>query len=159
MIISGFPAVGKTSCVKEHKGFIDLESSSWWVNGKKCDNWYKEYANVAIDLSNQGYIVFVSTHKEVRDYLSELVYEDLYVLYPSLDLKEEWIKRLLKRYQDNPTEKNRRAYEASYNYDDMIADMMNTKAGTHLVIKDINYDIYNDILEPILCCMENKADV
>lgn len=73
MIIIGFPGIGKSSVTHAYDGdinttgYIDLESS----NFVKDENWVKEYCDLAIDLELQGYNVFVSSHKKVREYLAE----------------------------------------------------------------------------------------
>ena len=60
MIIVGYPCIGKSTYAAGHPyRAIDLESS----NFVKDDNWVKSYCNVAIDLSRQGHVVFVSSHR------------------------------------------------------------------------------------------------
>ena len=61
-------------------------------------------------LSRQGSIVFVSSHKEVRDYLNEFCKEPFCAVVPSESLKDEWIDKLKKRFEQFPTDKNYRAY-------------------------------------------------
>lgn len=125
-----YQGVGKSSTVNECDGFIDLESSNFRLeNGFRPENWYKFYAQIAFDLASQGYSVFVSFHDVVRkqiSYMKDKYYPnvDIYMVYPSVELKDEWIERLEKRYDENPTEKNRVAYlNAKDRFDENIAEM------------------------------------
>ena len=111
-----YQGVGKSSTVNECDFFIDLESSNFKdENGYRTDDWYIYYVNIAFDLANQGYSVFVSSHNVVRrqiSYMKDKYYPNINVcvVYPSIKLKDEWIERLEKRYDENPTEKNKVAW-------------------------------------------------
>lgn len=115
MIIIGFPGIGKSSVTRAYEGdtnttgYIDLESS----NFIKDENWVKEYCDLAIDLEFQGYNVFVSSHKKVREYLAERqgIFPDIVEVFPAIYLYNEWMSRLLYRYSTNPSDKNYRAYK------------------------------------------------
>lgn len=128
MIIIGFPGIGKSSVTRAYDGetnttgYIDLESS----NFVKDDNWVKEYCDLAIDLELQGYNVFVSSHKKVREYLAERqdILPDIVEVFPSKEMRTEWLNRLESRYMKCKTAKNERAL--SYmrnNFDDAIDEM------------------------------------
>lgn len=114
MIIIGFPGIGKSSVTRAYDGetnttgYIDLESS----NFIKDDNWVKEYCDLAINLELQGYNVFVSSHREVREYFTERqgIFQDVVEVFPAMYLYYEWMSRLLYRYSTNPSDKNYRAY-------------------------------------------------
>lgn len=125
-----YQGVGKSSTVNEYDFFIDLESSNFKdENGYRNDDWYVYYVNTAFDLASQGYSVFVSSHEVVRkqiSYMKNKYYPDIniYMVYPSIELKDEWIERLEKRYNENPTEKNRVAYlNAKDRFSENIAEM------------------------------------
>lgn len=111
-----YQGVGKSSTVNECDFFIDLESSNFKdENGYRTDDWYVYYVNVAFDLASQGYSVFISSHDVVRkrvSYMKDEYYPniDIYVVYPSVELKYEWIERLENRYNENPTKKNKIAW-------------------------------------------------
>lgn len=128
MIIIGFPCIGKSSVAHEaihgytFSGFIDLESSNFIKN----DNWVSEYCNVALDLSSQGYDVFVSSHESVRDYLSQFQdNDDIIEVFPSLNMYDEWIRRLKNRYKNDSSDKNKRAYDyVSNNFFSAVESMM-----------------------------------
>lgn len=128
MIIIGFPGIGKSSVTRAYDGetnktgYIDLESS----NFVKDNNWVKEYCDLAIDLELQGYKVFVSSHKKVREYLAERrgIFPDIVEVFPSKELCGVWCQRLSRRYQDSPTEKNIRAFDyVRQNFDDAVDEM------------------------------------
>ncbi len=125
-----YQGVGKSSTVNECDFFIDLESSNFKdENGYRTDDWYVYYVNIAFDLASQGYSVFVSSHEVVRkqiSYMKDKYYPNINVcvVYPSVELKDEWIERLEKRYDENPTEKNRVAYlNAKDRFSENIAEM------------------------------------
>ena len=106
------------------------------------------YVNIAIDLSKQGNIVFVSCHKEVRDELSRFNNEeDIYVICPSLELEDEWIKKLKERYYFSNLEKDKKAYIAAENfYKDNIRDILTGKLKC-IQITEMSYDLRNIILD------------
>ena len=104
MIICGYQGIGKSSlaksCLIENEiPVIDLESGNFWIDGKRSDDWYKIYANIAVHLSKQGNIVMLSSHKNVRDYLYQMNSgERLATIYPTMELKDRWINKLESRY-------------------------------------------------------------
>lgn len=125
-----YQGVGKSSTVNECDFFIDLESSNFKdENGYRTDDWYIYYVNIAFDLASQGYSVFVSSHDVVRKRVSYIKNEyypniDIYVVYPSVELKDKWIERLEKRYDENPTKKNKIAWlNAKDRFSENIAEM------------------------------------
>jgi hypothetical protein len=128
MIIIGFPGIGKSSVTRAYEGdtnttgYIDLESS----NFVKDDNWVKEYCNLAIDLDLQGYNVFVSSHKNVREYLAEKqdIFPDIVEVFPSKELCGMWLNRLESRYMKCKTTKNENAFNyIRNNFDDAVDEM------------------------------------
>lgn len=132
MIITGYQGIGKSTLAKTNNKIIDLESSSFWKyeedvnlnktgNKTRPDDWYIYYCQVAQNLSAQGYIVFVSCHQEVRDWLSSHNSEKFCAIFPSKKIKEDWLNRLENRYKESQTEKDLRAYEhAKKSYDNDI---------------------------------------
>ena len=70
MIIIGYQGIGKSTLANCNLNYVDLESSNFYIDGKRADDWYKPYCKIAEHLSQQGYYVFVSSHKVVRDELS-----------------------------------------------------------------------------------------
>ena len=137
MIIIGYQGIGK-STVAGRNSIIDLESSNFYDGGKRPDNWAVYYANIAKALSKQGYIVFISSHKEVRDQLKDCG-ESIYVIYPTLDLKNYWIEKLRVRFEFTKLEKDYRAWQnADQNYIENIRDLMNS-GYRYFAIEDIGY--------------------
>lgn len=133
MIISGYQGIGK-STLGGVANYIDLESGNFWVDGKRADDWYKAYCQIAEHLSYQGYVVFVSSHKPVREEL-ENSEENVYVICPSLDLKDEWIEKLRNRYEETGLDKDYRALvNAEERYDENITELIN--GGLECVIID-----------------------
>ena len=148
MIYTAYQGTGKSTLSYGNSKYVDLESSMFWLNGKRIDDWEKIYVQVAKDLSNQGKDVFVSSHEAVRKYMNEQGI-DFVCIYPALELKDQWIKKLENRYILFATNKNRRALEyAKENFDENIKDL--SKEENRIVITNMNYDLdklikdYND---------------
>ena len=139
MIYIGYQGIGKSTICKKIDKCIDLESSNFRVDGKRSNDWYKVYGNIAKHLSDQGKIVFTSAHIDLRNYFNEQGIEYT-VIYPSENLKEEWIKKLEERYELEPTQKNMNALlRARTHYCSDILDFMEEKNG--IEIKNINYNL------------------
>lgn len=150
-IISGYQGIGKSSLSSRGNGYIDLESGNFFVDGKRNDDWYKAYAQIAVHLAEQGYRVFVSSHKVVREYLTILPHSvDLYVCFPSFALEKPWISKLKTRYERTMRDKDFRAWKnAEERYAENIKDLHESKGFAPIVIHDMSYD-----LEKLLdtCC-------
>ena len=146
MIIIGYPGVGKTSLAGRYNQYIDLESSNWnGPDNTKPDMWWWSYGKVAEDLSRQGYRVFVSCHPSVQKYFEESN-EYVMVLYPSLELKENWIKRVADRYDRDRSMKNLAALNnVELYYDNQIRLLDDSPFKNKLVLKDMNYTLDNEI--------------
>jgi hypothetical protein len=146
MIIIGYPGVGKTTLAGRYDKYIDLESSNWnSPNNTKPDMWWWSYGKVAEDLSRQGYRVFVSCHPSVQKYFEESN-EYVMLLYPSLELKEEWVKRVSDRYDRDRSMKNLAALNnVELYYDKQIKALNNSPFEHKLVLKDMNYTLDNEI--------------
>lgn len=119
MIIVGYPCIGKSTYANSHGysvgySVIDLESSNFIKDG----SWVESYCNVAIDLSKHGYDVFVSSHDAVRKQLLKSGYKFIFAIYPSLEIKDEWIERLHNRYLNTKLEKDCRAWQRAVSYYD-----------------------------------------
>lgn len=111
MIIIHYQGTGASTMSSQYPEFIDLESSHFYVDGKRDPNWYKIYCSIATALSEQGNVVFVSSHKEVRETLKDSN-ESIYCLVPNLDypnIKEKWLEKLSNRYLNTKLEKDKRA--------------------------------------------------
>lgn len=124
MIVIGYPGIGKSTLAGRDNKYIDLESGCFWVNDKRADDWYAAYCQVAEHLSRQGYIVFVSSHEVVRKQLVKST-EDVAVVYPALELRDEWIDRLEHRYQESGLKKDYKALmNAKDRYNDNIYELI-----------------------------------
>ena len=123
MIIIGYPGIGKTTLARKLSDTIDLESSSFVIDGERPDNWHIYYCGIAEDLSRQGNIVFVSSHNEVVRYMRESD-ERVVIIRPDVMLRKEWITKLHERYMENMTDKNQRAWErARYHFGRDICEL------------------------------------
>lgn len=126
MIIIGYPGIGKSTLARKKSNCIDLESSNFAVNGEKVKNWDDVYVNVAKDLSGQGYTVFVSSHGLVTSKLLNCEDVEVVTIFPSLDLKDEWVEKLRERCDQTKLEKDVRAYiRARTFYEDDVNHLKN----------------------------------
>lgn len=94
MIIIGYPGVGKSTVSKRSITYVDLDSS---IFNKENKDWEKEYVKTAEQLSSEGHVVFVSSHKKVQELLTNSK-EKILVIYPALRLHDFWIEKLRDRY-------------------------------------------------------------
>lgn len=107
-IISGFPGVGKSECTRGNPDFLDSDSSkfSWLyddagelvkVEGKSVRNpdFPKNYIEHIQEQIGKVPVIFVSTHKDVRD---ALVANNIpfTLVYPASELSADY----LQRYED-----------------------------------------------------------
>lgn len=141
MIVIGYQGIGKSTLAGRDHKFIDLESGNFWVDGKRADDWYKPYCQIAEHLSQQGYIVFTSSHEVVRKQL-EYSKEVVVVVYPSLNLKNLWIDKLENRYRETGLEKDYKALmNAKDRYDDNIRELANSNFNFKIMLSKADYDL------------------
>lgn len=151
MIVIGYQGIGKSTLAGKDNRYIDLESGNFWVNGKRADDWYKPYCQIAEHLSQQGYVVFTSSHEVVRKQL-ENSNEIVVLTFPSVELKDAWIDKLEKRYQESGLEKDYKALmNAKDRYIENIRELEASNFEHRLIIRDIDYD-----LEASLIHLRNK---
>ena len=143
MIYVGYQGVGKSSIAGKNN-CIDLESGNFWVEGERPKDWYKFYCNIAQHLSNQGYNVFISSHKVVREELNRRNAK-FKVICPSLDLATKWVERLQKRYDETHLLKDYKALmNAKVDYYDNISDLLSEK--DVIIVNKLDYDL-NDYIK------------
>lgn len=147
MIIIGYQGIGKSTLASKENNFIDLESSNFFHNGVRPDNWYIYYCNIAAHLSKQGFNVFVSSHEVVRNRLKKYFNEPLISIIPSINLKDEWIRKLEERYNNHKSEKNYKAWMNAVNrYEDNINEIKNS--GIEFIeIENIDYNLEHVLKE------------
>ena len=152
MIVVGYQGIGKSTLAGRDCKYIDLESGNFWIDGRRADDWYKPYCKIAEHLSEQGYIVFVSSHEVVRQYLVENSRELVALVYPSIELKEAWIDKLEKRYIKSGLEKDYKALtNAKYSYVENIKELQESCIEYKLEINKLSYD-----LESMLIHLKNQ---
>ena len=152
MIVVGYQGIGKSTLAGRDYKYIDLESGNFWIDGERADDWYKPYCKIAEYLSAQGYIVFVSSHEVVRQYLVENSKELVVLVYPSIELKDVWIDKLEKRYIKSGLEKDYKALmNAKYSYVENIRELQESCIEYKLEINKLSYD-----LESMLIHLKNQ---
>ena len=141
MIVIGYQGIGKSSLAGRDRKFIDLESGNFWVDGKRAEDWYKPYCQIAEHLSRQGYVVFTSSHEVVRKQL-EKSREVVVLCYPSLKLKGMWIDKLENRYRDTGLEKDYKALmNAKDRFDENIQELMDSHFNYKFELSNFDYDL------------------
>lgn len=146
MIVIGYQGIGKSTLANKDLRFIDLESGNFWVDGKRADDWYKPYCQIAEHLSKQGYIVFTSSHEVVRKQLVNSE-EQVICCAPDLSLKDVWIQKLRIRYEESQLEKDYRAYmNAKERFTENIREIADSGFGV-LWLEDMNYDLCDSVLK------------
>ena len=152
MIVVGYQGIGKSTLAGRDYKYIDLESGNFWIDGKRANDWYKPYCKIAEHLSAQGYIVFISSHEVVRQYLVGNSREPVVLVYPSIELKDVWIDKLEKRYIKSGLEKDYKALiNAKYSYVENIKELQESCIEYKLEIDELSYD-----LEAMLIHLKNQ---
>ena len=125
MIIIGYQGIGKSTIAKKSNEYIDLQSGSFWYLHHRPLRWYIYYCQIAEHLSKQGYVVFVSSHKEVVDFLRKSSKETVRLIFPSILKRDEWVKKLKNRYETTKEEKDYKAWmNAEDHYHENIVKIM-----------------------------------
>lgn len=151
MIIAAYPGVGKTWLAQNRANVIDLDSSSFKLNGQRFPAWEKVYVQVACSLNTESNIVCVSTHSEVLDELAKCK-EQIFLCYPELSLKDAWIERLDMRYQKSKSDKDRLALKrVTNNFETDIQELKHRSGFLHLTILDKDTYLGNLIQERKVC--------
>ena len=146
MIVVGYQGIGKSTLAGKHN-CIDLESGNFWVNGERSSDWYRAYCQIAIHLSEQGYTVFTSSHQVVREQLENCT-EKVVVIFPSINLKDEWLSKLEDRWNATKLDKDFKAFaNARERYMENIVELMCGNLATY-EITSMDYsleDIVNQL--------------
>lgn len=137
MIIIGYQGIGKSTLAGKDN-CIDLESGNFWVNGKRAEDWYIPYCQIANHLSAQGYTVFVSSHEVVRREL-ENSEERVVAVIPAVELRDPWCEKLLERYMLTELDKDFKAWRnAEERYVENIYEIMDS-VGEVYYIRSMSY--------------------
>ena len=153
MIVIGYQGIGKTTICKDNPRYIDFESSALKVNGERPADWFIPYCQMAIALSKQGYVVFTSSHKEVREYLKDCG-EYCVSIVPVENLRKEWLEKLRQRARASGLQKDEVAYlNAQERYEENINEIKDS--AEHLVeLSYMRYDLQEIIHE---CGADEKS--
>ena len=148
MIIIVFPGIGKSTLACNNYKFVDLESSYFKTPDVRNEDWVVEYCKLAELLSKNGSIVFISSHKAVREYIAKMSTNELVTcVFPSELIREQWVKKLEDRYMNSGLDKDYRAFiRARDHYDDDIRELYSDDGISYKwVITNINYDLEEEI--------------
>ena len=156
MIVIGYQGIGKSTLAGQ-SNCVDLESGNFWVDGKRDAEWYKPYCNIALHLHRQGYVVCISSHAVVREYLKTIASEDdrkcIFVCCPEKELKDAWIHKLKSRYEDTRLEKD---YKAWKNAEDRFDENIDELHHSGFKIIPLDMMAYN-LAEEIAYCKEKRC--
>lgn len=156
MIVIGYQGIGKSTICKDNPRYIDFESSALKMFGRRPPGWEMPYCQMAIWLSKQGYVVFTSSHKEVRKLLTESN-EYCIAIAPSAELEKEWIAKLSTRYEESRLEKDRLAYlNAQDRYVENIAEIVKDVENV-VVINRMDYDLNLIVTNCEKSCVQRKV--
>ena len=147
VICVGYQGVGKSTLSRKYGTFIDLESSAFYVGEKREPCWYIPYCQVAINIAEQGHVVFVSSHKEVREFLRSVILpSNVHVVccVPSDSLKDFWIQKLRSRYETSNLEKDYRAWK---NAEDRYLDNIHEIKNDFPIVCELETEDYDLFLE------------
>ena len=151
MIIIGYQGIDKSTYCRKTIGAIDLDDSSCFrdFSGNRPDKWCETYVKTAIYLNGQGYDVFISSNKEVRQALLACHCCSYYrgfkycAIVPSINLKDAWIRRLQNIYNNSNSTNNLEALNsARFNFEESIKDIANDIDNTFYITNLNNYDIF-----------------
>lgn len=159
IIVSGFPGVGKSVSSKNGERFLDSDSINFsWMKDKDenfvlDDNHNKirnpdfpqNYIEHIKDNLKKADIIFVSSHESVRQALVDAGLPFVLV-YPSRDLKDEYLKRYEGRGSPATFTKM-----MSNRWDDFLDQLGNQAGCRHLVLQKGEY------LGNMLHCVRNLA--
>lgn len=146
-IVVGYQGVGKSTLAFHNRNVIDLESSNFFVDGKRDEKWYIPYCNIARSLARQGCIVCVSSHEVVRKELERKPADRQVIVYPALELKDAWIKSLQYRYKQTESEKDFKALKnAEQYYEQNITDLVNQSGFDHIEITSTDYNLQSMLI-------------
>lgn len=128
LIVVGYQGVGKSSCAGKD-GCIDLESGCFWIGNERHEDWFIPYCQIAMDLANQGYTVFTSSHKCVYEYLNSTPLLSnigkVVVFCPETRFRKEWIGRLGSRFSKTQLFKDYKALKnAEDRYEENIQELL-----------------------------------
>ena len=144
MIIVGYQGIGKSTLAKNGNGYIDLESSNFFVGGQRDANWYRVYCQIAWHLAVQGYRVFTSSHQVVRDTFAGMnTTFPKVIVFPDPKLKDKWIRRLEIRFANCNSNKNFKALKnAQDRFDENIDELRNHDGFDPISINSMDYDLH-----------------
>lgn len=143
LVIIGYQGIGKSSLAGWSK-CVDLESGNFYVGTIRSKSWYIPYCKTALNIANQGYTVFVSSHKVVVDFLKSVPLPEnvarVVVICPRTTMRDEWIERLQMRYDRTKLWKD---YKALKNAKDRYKENIVELCSCGLPVMQINTMDYN----------------
>jgi len=135
-VYSAFPGTGKTYAHNLHKSILDSDSSKF--DKSNFPNNYMRHIKAHL---GKDEIIFVSSHKEVREALLTEGIEFI-LIYPHFTLKDEYLNRFTER-GDNPEFVDL----LKNNWSQWLAEMVNQKGCQHIVLKSGQF--ISNVIQPL----------
>lgn len=133
MIICGYAGIGKSYLAHNYPNIIDLESTPFekdWDRYFKCAKHY----------SDQGFLVLVSCHKEIRERVLSMPYGERITVFPCIKDKELYKKRYKERGNTEDF-----IYIQMINWDEWTSEK-NRLFGEHLEYMESRETLYDTII-------------
>lgn len=165
IIISAFPGCGKTYYYNHRKVYkrhcLDSDSSEYsWIiseNNEKIrnpefPNNYIEHIKSCIDMCD---VIFVSSHKEVRDALTNAGLK-YFIVYPTRSMKHKWLQRL----RDRETGLNNASFVNMINekWDSFINDCADDKFGINVILTESTPYLSHSVVEGMIELYDTVKD-
>ena len=160
IVIAAFPGTGKSFCTKNESdkfnGVLDSDSSNYsWLKDSQGNNtternpdFPKNYIEHIKENLGKVEVIFVSSHKEVREALEREGIEYILV-YPNVFQKDDYIKRYKNR---GNSESFIRKVEA--NWDEWINDCRNEEYPTRIELPYFSVKYLNKEVIELIKIME-----
>lgn len=148
IIVSGFTGIGKTNFFNNYTklSLLDLDSVNFSRSEENSTlrhtDWPQNYIDHIKKSRENVDIIFISTHKEIRDWLVEANIEFV-LIYPSLEMKDEYIRRYIERGSNDDFVKR-----LEENYEGWINELMGQESCSHIVLQPGQY--LSDVVEIIV---------
>ena len=169
-VISAFPGCGKSYCFKNYQDkftILDSDSSEFsWVKDENGNNtkernpdFPNNYIKYIKDNIDKADIIFVSSHDVVRKALKDNEINTI-IVYPSKDMKDEFISRYKQRGNDEGF-----INFISSNFDKFIDDIENENNGflknrlskeEPYIDLDFLYTCYDGMMGNLTCLWNNR---
>lgn len=140
LVVIGYQGIGKSTLAKKNLRCIDLESSAFYIDNKRIDNWEIPYVQMAVALAKEGRVVLLSSHKRVRRALEEAPVP-VVACVPRPHLRDTWVSKLKRRWEQTREPKDFRAYMNAHDCYVTNVSEISEDVGDTIWIESMGYDL------------------